>query len=194
MEKYKKSLFVVMLLSLSALPGVTFADNSTKSIVTDSNNNVVTSILSGECVRTKWDGGQKECKAGVSSQSLIKKKFTSKSHNRSYIVFFNHNKFDLSVEAKGVLSNLFNDVKKAKRAVFDLVGHADRSGNDDYNMNLSQKRADSVKNYLINLGVKSGNVKSTWEGESKPLVQTEDGIKEPQNRRAEIKVTTEIVE
>ncbi len=67
-----------------------------------------------------------------------------------------------------------------------LGGHADRSGSADYNVGLSQRRADAVKAYLGGRGVPDGAMSTEAFGESRPLVETADGVREPQNRRVEI--------
>ncbi len=69
---------------------------------------------------------------------------------------------------------------------FSITGHADRSGSEDYNLNLSLRRADNVKSDLIARGVKEGGLSVAGRGEAEPAVQTGDGVREPANRRVEI--------
>ncbi len=71
-------------------------------------------------------------------------------------------------------------------ADFSITGHADRSGPDDYNLNLSLRRADNVKAGLIARGVKEGGISVAGRGEAEPAVATDDGVREPANRRVEI--------
>ena len=61
MKNYTKSLFSTILLSTSLVSFQGYAVGSTRDAVTDSNGNVVRSILSNECVRTKWDVGVDDC-------------------------------------------------------------------------------------------------------------------------------------
>jgi outer membrane protein OmpA-like peptidoglycan-associated protein len=67
-----------------------------------------------------------------------------------------------------------------------LAGNADRSGAADYNVGLSQRRADNVKGYLAGRGVPEGAMTTEAFGESRPLVETADGVREPQNRNVQI--------
>ena len=67
-----------------------------------------------------------------------------------------------------------------------LAGHADRSGPNDYNVDLSQRRANNVAVYLEGRGVPRGSIATEAFGESRPLVEPADGVREPQNRRVEI--------
>jgi OmpA-OmpF porin, OOP family len=66
------------------------------------------------------------------------------------------------------------------------TGHADRSGPDNYNVRLSERRATAVKNQLVREGVPAGIIQTAGKGERENLVQTADGVREPRNRRVEI--------
>lgn len=66
------------------------------------------------------------------------------------------------------------------------VGHADRSGSNDYNMDLSEARAQNVQAALQRLGIDMNVVNISWRGEEDPRVATADGVRERQNRRVEI--------
>lgn len=67
-----------------------------------------------------------------------------------------------------------------------LAGHADKSGSDRYNVGLSQRRNATVRAYLESKGVPGGVISTEAFGESAPLVQTADGVREAQNRRVEV--------
>ena len=67
-----------------------------------------------------------------------------------------------------------------------MAGHADRSGTPQYNQRLSQRRADAVAAELVRRGVPRNAMAIQAFGESRPLVPTADGVREPQNRRVEI--------
>jgi outer membrane protein OmpA-like peptidoglycan-associated protein len=68
----------------------------------------------------------------------------------------------------------------------EVAGHADRSGSPQYNQRLSQRRADAVAAELSRQGIARSNISVQAFGESRPLVATADGVREPQNRRVEI--------
>ena len=68
----------------------------------------------------------------------------------------------------------------------EVAGHADRSGSPQYNQRLSQRRADNVAAELVRQGVSRGDIAVSAYGETRPLVPTADGVREPQNRRVEI--------
>ncbi len=71
-------------------------------------------------------------------------------------------------------------------ADYTITGHADRSGAEDYNLQLSLRRADAVRSELISRGVKEGGISVAGRGEAEPAVPTADGVREPANRRVEI--------
>lgn len=103
-----------------------------------------------------------------------------------FIVFFDFDSATLAPEAEKIVRDAADAFKKYGVARIEVVGHTDRSGAAKYNQGLSQRRAASVEKALAGLGVPSDSVLSAARGESDPLVQTDDGVREPQNRRVEI--------
>jgi OOP family OmpA-OmpF porin len=106
--------------------------------------------------------------------------------SRSYIVFFDFNRSDLTPEAREIIRQAAADAKAGNAINMDVRGHADRSGSDMYNQKLSERRAEAVRAELASNGVNINSVGTAALGEREPLVPTKDGMKEPQNRRAEI--------
>ena len=102
------------------------------------------------------------------------------------IVFFDWDKSDITVDAADILNRAAAAFRETGQANVALAGHADASGGTDYNVGLSQRRADAVRAYLVGQGVPETAVASEAFGESKLLVETADGVREPQNRRVEI--------
>ncbi len=105
---------------------------------------------------------------------------------REYIVFFGHNKTNLTAEALDVVKQAAAAAKEYGSASILVVGHADRSGSAKYNEKLSLRRANTVKGALVTEGISGGSVTVTGKGESDPMVPTADGVREPQNRRVHI--------
>jgi len=67
-----------------------------------------------------------------------------------------------------------------------VTGHTDTSGAPAYNMALSLRRANAVKDALVREGIAAAAIAVTGRGETQLLVQTGDNVREPQNRRVEI--------
>jgi OmpA-OmpF porin, OOP family len=103
-----------------------------------------------------------------------------------YIVFFDWDKSNLRPDAAGVLDNAVAQYANCGNARVMLAGHADKSGSDKYNVGLSQRRAATVRSYLTSKGINDGAITSEAFGESRPLVETADGVREVQNRRVEV--------
>ncbi len=104
----------------------------------------------------------------------------------NYLVFFDWDRYDLTEEARRVVVAAANNALAGKIVHVQATGHADRSGPDAYNMKLSEKRAETVRDELVRLGVPASEIAIAWKGEREPLVPTPDGVREPQNRRVEI--------
>jgi OOP family OmpA-OmpF porin len=104
----------------------------------------------------------------------------------SFMVFFDWDRSDLSAQAITTLRQVAAAYKERGSARVTATGHTDKSGPDAYNMALSLRRANAVKNALVTEGVPATAIAVVGRGESQPLVQTADGVREPQNRRVEI--------
>lgn len=105
---------------------------------------------------------------------------------QTYIVFFDFDKSNLTPEAQRVLERAAQDVRVGKGVRIQVIGHTDRAGTNRYNQRLSERRATVVKNELVRLNVPAGQISARGVGETEPRVPTADGVREAQNRRAEI--------
>jgi OOP family OmpA-OmpF porin len=105
---------------------------------------------------------------------------------RQFIVFFGFNKYNLTSEALRVISEAVVAAKDTGSATVLITGHTDTVGSNDYNMRLSMRRSNAVKAEMVRQGIPTSAISSTGKGETELLVQTADGVKEPQNRRATI--------
>lgn len=77
---------------------------------------------------------------------------------------------------------------KYPMTVIQVEGHTDSTGSESYNMDLSGRRAEAVRNLLIQRGVESSRILTMAFGESKPIASNETNYGRAQNRRVEIKV------
>jgi outer membrane protein OmpA-like peptidoglycan-associated protein len=103
-----------------------------------------------------------------------------------YIVFFDWDKSDITPEAATILDSAITAYANCNNSPITLSGHTDRSGSDQYNLELSKRRNDSVQAYLAGHGVSSNAMSRQALGEGMPRVATADGVREAQNRRVEI--------
>lgn len=105
---------------------------------------------------------------------------------RTYLVFFDWNRADLTPRAREIIAEAAQNARGLSVTRIEVAGHADRSGPDAYNMALSQRRGEAVAADLVARGVSRSAITVQAFGESRPLVATADGVREPQNRRVEI--------
>ncbi len=104
----------------------------------------------------------------------------------SFILLFDSDTAELRHESKELLPEIVKTIKNRKANEIYVVGHTDRVGAELYNTKLSSKRAYYVRDLLVSSGVKSSSIVVSFHGEAKPLVQTEDEVAEPLNRRVEV--------
>jgi OmpA-OmpF porin, OOP family len=104
----------------------------------------------------------------------------------SFMVFFDWDRSNLSAQAINTIKQAAGAYKSKGSARITATGHTDKSGPDAYNMALSLRRANTVKDALVREGVPATAISVIGRGETQPLVQTADGVREPQNRRVEI--------
>jgi outer membrane protein OmpA-like peptidoglycan-associated protein/opacity protein-like surface antigen len=104
----------------------------------------------------------------------------------SFMVFFDWDRSNLSAQALNTIKQAANTFKTKGNARITATGHTDRSGPENYNMALSLRRANAVKDALVREGVPATAIAVIGRGEANPLVPTADGVREPQNRRVEI--------
>lgn len=104
----------------------------------------------------------------------------------NYIVFFDFDRSAVSPEADRIVAAAAANAQQARATVIEVTGHADRSGSANYNLRLSQRRADSIKQALVAKGIPANEISVTAAGESQPLVATADGVREAQNRRVQV--------
>jgi outer membrane protein OmpA-like peptidoglycan-associated protein len=104
----------------------------------------------------------------------------------SFMVFFDWDKADLSPKALETIQLAADAYKTKGGAQVKATGHTDTSGPEDYNMALSLRRANAVKDALVRYGVPPTEISVIGRGERQLLVPTGDGVREAQNRRVEI--------
>ena len=86
-------------------------------------------------------------------------------------IYFDFNKADIRSDARGVLkSNAEIIIAHRQLGAIALQGNTDERGSDEYNLALGERRSNSVKQYLVDLGVPTSRLRTVSFGESKPAV------------------------
>lgn len=101
-------------------------------------------------------------------------------------ITFATNKTNLNSSVQASLNDIVNVINQYPKTAIHVLGFTDSDGSADYNMTLSQRRAQAVKSYLANSGVVSGRIVATGYGETHPVAANTTAAGKAQNRRAEI--------
>jgi len=113
---------------------------------------------------------------------------------RSFLVFFDWDKYNLTDRARTVIRDAATAAKGAQHTVIEVNGYADTSGTPGYNMPLSMKRAQAVAGELVRNGIAKNEIAIKAFGDTVLLVPTGPGVREPQNRRVEIIIKLGVVD
>ena len=103
-------------------------------------------------------------------------------------VFFAFNKWDLLPESYPELNKVAEFLKENPSVQIELAGHTDDIGSDEYNLDLSDKRANSVKAYLVAQGISESRLLAKGYGETRPVAPNEYDWGREKNRRVEFTV------
>lgn len=105
-------------------------------------------------------------------------------------ILFNVNSAEIKPESYGILKDIANNLKAASGVKVKIVGHTDSDGDDKANLELSKKRAESVKKSLVNdFSVDAGMLETDGKGESEPLSPNDTPQNKANNRRVEFVIS-----
>ncbi len=102
------------------------------------------------------------------------------------ILYFERDTTKLTHESKDLLAEILRTIKRRQSNEVYVVGHTDLVGKEAYNTELSQKRANYVRDLLVSSGIKPNTLFVSYYGKARPLVPTRDEVPEPRNRRVEV--------
>jgi len=102
-------------------------------------------------------------------------------------VHFAFNESALTDSVRSQLNDLSDCIKKGDLKKITLEGHADERGTEEYNLHLSQRRAASVRKYLVDLGVAPSKLDTVGYGENRPAVEGHNEEAWAANRRVEFR-------
>lgn len=105
-------------------------------------------------------------------------------------IHFDFDKFDIRSDAREILINNADWLKKHPEVNVLIEGHCDERGTNEYNMALGERRANAAKNYLVSLGISPHRLKIISYGEEMPIDPGHNEIAWSKNRRAHFLITT----
>ena len=100
-------------------------------------------------------------------------------------VFFDYDRFEIRDDQEQALRENAKKLRENENLQVLLEGHCDERGTDEYNLALGDRRARTVKQYLVDLGVSEGRIRTISYGESQPFALGHDEAAWQQNRRAQ---------
>jgi OmpA-OmpF porin, OOP family len=103
-------------------------------------------------------------------------------------VFFDFDKATLKTESYPELNRVVDLLTEQTGIQIEISGHTDAVGSDEYNLGLSNRRANAVKNYLVGKGVPAERISAVYFGETKPVDSNETIEGRKKNRRVEFKI------
>jgi OOP family OmpA-OmpF porin len=172
--------------------GIAHAATDNRDAVRDYREQFVRSST-GDCVRTRWQTGEDPC----APKQEVKEKAHRELAKEERTVYFDFNKSSLTPQASKKLNSLATAIKSdAQIKQARIVGYADRIGNPSYNERLSEKRAQTVRSYLVRQGVVTAKKTETrWFGETAPVTNCPDTLSRQEligclqkDRRVEVEI------
>jgi len=103
-------------------------------------------------------------------------------------ITFALNSADLNAQFYNALNGVTMVLKEYNKTVIEVAGHTDSSGSDQYNMQLSERRAQSVASYLSSQGVQSSRLMTVGAGETRPVASNDTEQGRSANRRVEMTI------
>ncbi len=140
----------------------------------------------------EWEGKKLSAEVGGcphwagSLGGEIEKKLLSEGRARVYGILFNLDSAVIRPESKPVIDEVLAVLKGETGWKVTIEGHTDATGSESHNLDLSQRRADSVKAYLVAGGIAVGRLQAQGLGESKPVADNATELGRAQNRRVEL--------
>ena len=173
--------------------------NQLDSVLTDQDGRYIFPLKRGKeydviAAREGFIGDTLKINTNSLNEGVIRNDFVLESNYLEKVfIYFDFDKSDIKPEFKlemGSIIRVLNDYPDTK---LNINAHADARGSNEYNQALSERRANSAKNYLVSRGISSSRIKSNGFGELLILNRCVDGvnckeIEHSENRRAELKI------
>jgi outer membrane protein OmpA-like peptidoglycan-associated protein len=105
-----------------------------------------------------------------------------------FILYFRVESTELLADSMRSIPEVVGQISARHSRDVGVSGHTDSVGTDDYNMELSNRRAIRIKEMLVSQGVSPDDIELNYFGKRNPLIDVGDNVPEPRNRRVEIHV------
>lgn len=176
----KKSLILLSAVAIIALTGCTSAEKPMKEmVITETENQFVMEDI---------DVSKKTLEELIVFNEegvTIRKEGNNLVLSMPELVLFDFNKYEVKNKVKGSLNTLAKALEENPDIRIKIDGYTDFIGSEGYNLELSVKRAKSIKNYLVDRGVKSSNISIEGYGKQNPIANNATAAGRAKNRRVE---------
>ncbi|MCW8884370.1 MAG: OmpA family protein [Motiliproteus sp.] len=201
--KSRKSLILTALISATLVSGATQAEHkdSAAGYLKDSWGDIVRTG-SGECMHTgNWTAEMATiigCDGATLDQSstLTKGQGTGINHqvHIPVAVLFDFDSAELTADGKEALLYYRDQITPEMAEIYGgvILGHTDSQGSQAYNQDLSERRAQSIQEFLINLGAPAEKIHTKGKGQEYPIASNDDEMGQQLNRRAEVAIAGEL--
>jgi OOP family OmpA-OmpF porin len=138
--------------------------------------------IDDRCPNTKGNIENKGCPE-IAKQDVVRITYIGSK------IFFENGSDKLKVASLSLLDELTKILNKYEGATLYIDGHTDSNGSEAFNQDLSQKRTNSVRTYLIGKGISDSRVTATGYGETKPIADNKTTLGRSKNRRVELRTS-----
>lgn len=145
--------------------------------------------VAGNVIGRKMDKQAKEIKQTLPGAEVERVNEGIKITLPENMVNFGFDSSDLTATSKSNLDKLAQVLTNNPDTNINVYGHTDSKGSDDYNQKLSERRAASVKNYLVSKGIAASRLFPMGIGEAEPKANNETDAGRAENRRVEFAIT-----
>lgn len=121
---------------------------------------------------------------GITTEEEKREFLMEKERFENEDIYFAFDSYELTEEAKRILDAKAKFLKRYPLVTLTIEGHCDERGTNEYNLALGERRAHSVWQYLVNLGVDPNRMSTISYGEEKPIASGHDEESWAKNRRA----------
>lgn len=146
---------------------------------------------SNNIIKSQQETNNTICNTKLDIEHTLNANCNIKQNNEQNKIYFNFNDYKLTNQAKNKLNPIANWLIKNPEIKLFIEGHTDGTGTEEYNLLLGQKRAESVKEYLITKGIDKTRIDTISYGKEKPEFTNINKKESKKNRRAVINIYEE---
>lgn len=183
----KKNVWLIIVL-VTILPAMFFTASCTKKVV---QTEPVSTTQSEVLKASDKSAGEAEQTGQLQDDRLRAEAAASEAAGAAFVnenILFSFDSSVLSDQAQQILNSKADYLRANSGVTVTVEGHCDERGTEAYNIALGERRAESVKNFLVDLGISVNRLKTISYGEERPIAMGQDEASWARNRRAQFMV------